>query len=241
MITHKSAGLACRGMDPPSLGIPYRAGESAPIRALPAVVVIARPPPAVLHGHLPCAPPPSGSSCPDPNDLDEPPSPMGGCQFWGYGGSPSLFGGHPCFYGGSWSQHFSFPSSGSTADHWHMYNFPGGIPLVVPSFIHGGVTLSPPRPSHGGSPHALASVAVASTFASAAPPLHPLTHEDLSASSALDLMASFWPSSLVAVAPLVVTSANVAQFYQRRLLLQCFSFAQPSLSSFPRLLIPKPT
>jgi hypothetical protein len=35
-------------------------------------------------------------------------------------------------------------------------------------------------------------------------------HEDLSASLALDLTMSFWPSSSIAVAPLVVPSANVA-------------------------------
>jgi hypothetical protein len=78
----------------------------------------------------------------------------------------------------------------------------------VPSVIHGGVNPTPPRPSHGGSPHAPASVV--SLLASAAPLLHPLMHEDLSASLALDLMMSVWPSSLVAVAPLVVPSANVA-------------------------------
>jgi hypothetical protein len=208
LITHKLAGLACHGMDPPSLGIPSQAGASNPVGALPAVVAIARPSPAILHGHLPRTPPQSGPPCPDPNSLDEPSSPMGGRQFWGYGGSPSFFGGDPHFHGGSWLQHFSFPSSGSTANHWRTYNFPGGLPLLVPSFIHGGINPSPPCPSHGGSPHAPASVA--STLASAAPPLHPLTHEDLSVSLALDLTMSFWPSSLVVVAPLVFPSANVA-------------------------------
>ncbi len=79
---------------------------------------------------------------------------------------------------------------------------------MVPTVIHGGINPSPPCPSHGGYPHAPASVV--SLLASAAPPLHPLTHQDLSASSALDLTMSFWPSSLVAVAPLVVPSANEA-------------------------------
>ncbi len=144
LITHKLAGLSRCGGYPPSLGTPSWAGASAPVGALPVVVAIARPPPAILHGHLPRAPPPSGPPCPDPDGLDEPPSPMGGRQFWGYGGSPSFFGGHPRFHGGSRLQHFSFPSSGSTADHWRTYDFPAGIPSVVPSFIHGGVNPSPP-------------------------------------------------------------------------------------------------
>ncbi len=203
-----SPSLACCGMDPPSLGIPSWAGASAPVGALPAVVAVARPPPAILPNHLPCMLPQSGPSCPDPNGLDEPPSPMGGPQFWGYGGSPSFFGGHPRFNGGSRLRHCSFPSSGSTTNHLHTYTFPGGITVVVPSFIHSGINSCPLCPSHGGSPHAPASVV--SLLASAAPLLCPLMHEDLSASSALDLMMSFWPSSLVAVAPLVVLSANVA-------------------------------
>ncbi len=77
-----------------------------------------------------------------------------------------------------------------------MYKFPEGILSAVPSFIHGGINPSPPGPSHEGSPHAPASVA--STLTSAAPLLRLLMHEDLIASSA------------VAVAPLVVPSANVA-------------------------------
>jgi hypothetical protein len=79
---------------------------------------------------------------------------------------------------------------------------------VVSSVIHGGINPSPPCPSHGGSSHAPASVS--SLLASAAPPLCPLKHEDLSVSSALDLMMSFWSSFLVVVAPLVVPYANVA-------------------------------
>jgi hypothetical protein len=208
LITHRLACLTHCGMDPPSLGIPSWAGLSAPVGALPAFVALVRPPPTILHGHLSCMPPQSGPPCPDPDGLDELPSPMGGCQFWGYGGSPSFFGGHPRFHGGSQSQHFSFSSSDLTADHWHNYNFPGGIPLVVPSVIHSGINPSPPHPSHGGSLHAPASVA--SPLTSAAPPLRPLMHEDLSASLALDLTMSFWPSSLVAVAPLVVPSVIVA-------------------------------
>jgi hypothetical protein len=195
-------------MDPPFLGIPSWAGASAPIGALPAFVAIARPPPAVLHGHLPRALPQSSPPCHDPDGLDDSPSPMGDCHFGGYSGSPSFFGGHPHFHGGSRLQHFSFPSSCLTADHWRTYNFPGGIPPAVPSVIHGGVNPSSPCPSHGGSPHAPASVS--SLLASVAPLLRPLKHEDLSVSLALDLMMSFWPSSLVAVGPLVFPSANVA-------------------------------
>jgi hypothetical protein len=138
------AGFACCGMDLPSLGITSRAGASAPFGALPVVVPVAKPLPTVLNGHLPCMPHQSSPPCPDPEGLDKPPSPRGGQQFWGYGGSPSFFGGHPRFHGGSWLQHFSFPSSGSTANHWRTYNFHGGIPSAVPSFFHGGINLSPP-------------------------------------------------------------------------------------------------
>jgi hypothetical protein len=85
-----------------------------------------------------------------------------------------------------------------------VHNFPGGIPLVVPSFIHGP---SPPRPLHGESPHASASVA--SMLASTAHPLRPLVHEDNTGSSALDLMMSFWLSLSAAAVPPVVPSAVV--------------------------------
>jgi hypothetical protein len=92
-----------------------------------------------------------------------------------------------------------FPSSGSTADYWRRFNFPGGLPPNVPSIIH-----SPemPDPSHGGSP--LASASVVSRLPLAAPPLRPLTHEDLSGSSALDLTMSFWAPTSAVIAPLVV-------------------------------------
>jgi hypothetical protein len=186
-------------MDPPSIGIPSWAGTFAPVGALPAIVAVARPPPAVLHGHLLHAPPQSGPSCPDPNGLDEPLSPMGGPQSWGYSGPPSFFGGHSHFYGGSGSRHFSFLSSGLTANHWLTYTFPGGISLTVPSYIHGGVNPCPPCPSHGGFPHVPASVA--SLLISAAPLLRPLMHEDLSASLASDLTMSFWPSFQLRLLP----------------------------------------
>jgi hypothetical protein len=110
------------------------------------------------------------------------------------------------YHGESCSQHhaFSFPSSDSTADYLCAYNFSGGIPLAVSSFIH---RPSSPRPSHGEFPHASASVA--STLASAAHPLHPLSHEDRSGSSALDLTISFWPPLSAAIVPPVVPSAVV--------------------------------
>jgi hypothetical protein len=136
--------------------------------------------PGIPHVQVPQVLPTSGPPCPDPDGLYEPPYSIGGCQYEGYGGP---YGGPPRCHGGSHFQHhaFNFPSSGSTADYWHTKNFPGGIPLAVPSFIHGP---SPPRPSHGGSPHASASVAP--TLALAPPPLCPLMHEDQSGSSALD-------------------------------------------------------
>ena len=52
-----------------------------------------------------------------------------------------------------------FPSLGSTADHWHGFDFPGGLPPHIPSIIH---SLGKPDPSNGGSPHAPASVATCS-------------------------------------------------------------------------------
>jgi hypothetical protein len=84
-------------------------------------------------------------------------------------------------------------------DHWHCFNFPGGLPLHVPSIINGPDT---PDPSHEGSP--VASASVASTLPLAAPPLHPLMHEDLSSSSALDLTMSFWVPTSAVLAPPVV-------------------------------------
>jgi hypothetical protein len=128
---------------------------------------------------------------------------MGSRQYQRYGGS---YGGPLHYHGGSRSQHqaFSFPSSGSTANYWRTYNFPGGIPSAISSFIHGP---SSPCPSHGGSPHA--SATVASMLASAAHPLRPLMHEDRSGFSALDLTMTFWLSSSAAVVPPVVPSAVV--------------------------------
>jgi hypothetical protein len=121
---------------------------------------------------------------------------------------PPFYGGQSPFHGGSYGgppfQHqvLSYLSSGSIDDHWRLFNFPGSLPLEVPTFIH---SPSPPRPSHGGSPHVPASVA--STLASTVPPLHPLTHENFLDSLVLDLTMSFWPSTLATTAPPVIPSA----------------------------------
>jgi hypothetical protein len=196
LLTYQSgAGAAtCRG-DPPSLGVcspPVGAQVPPPV---PSAVVA----PGIPHVQVPCVLPTSGPPRPDPNGLDEPSSFMGGRQYQRYGGS---YGGPLRYHGGSHSQHhaFSFPSSGSTADYWHTYKFPGGIPLAVPSFIH---KQSLPCPSNGGSPHASASVV--SMLDSAAHPLIPLMHEDRLGSSALDLT----PSLSAAIVPPVVPSAIV--------------------------------
>ncbi len=80
---------------------------------------------------------------------------MGDCSYPACDGTLPFYGGQFSPPGGSYggppfqSQVLSYLSSGSTDDHWHLFNFPGGLPLVVPTFIHGP---SPPRPSHGGSP-----------------------------------------------------------------------------------------
>jgi hypothetical protein len=166
---------------------------------MPSAIVV----PGIPHIQVPCVPPTSGPPRTDLDSLDVPPSSMGGHQYQRYCGS---YGGSLHYHGGSCSQHhaFSFPSSGFMADYLHTYNFPGGIPLAVPSFIHGP---SPPCPSHGGSPHAPASVATTLTFV--AHLLYPLMHEDRSGSSALDLTMSFWPSLSAAVVPPVVSSEVV--------------------------------
>jgi hypothetical protein len=164
LLTYQSgAGLATRGGDPPSLGV---CSPPVGIR-VPPPVPSAAVMPGIPHVQVPHVLPTSGPPCPDHDGLDEPQSFMGGCQYQQYGGS---YGGPPWYHGGSFSQHhaFNFPSSSSTADYWRTYNFPGGILVAVPPFSHG---LSPPRLSHGGSPHASASMV--STLASAAHPLHP--------------------------------------------------------------------
>jgi hypothetical protein len=202
--------LATCGGDPPSLGV-----HSPPVGVrvpppVPSAVVafgnvskLDKYPHLTPHIQVPCVPPTSSPPCPDPDGFDEPPSFMGAHQYQQYGGS---YGGLPRYHGGPCSQHhaFSFPSSGSTANYRRTYNFPGGIPSAVPSFIHGP---SPPHPSHGGSPHA--SAPVASMLASVANLLRPLTHEDWLGTSALDLTMSFWPSWSAAIVPPVVPSVVV--------------------------------
>jgi hypothetical protein len=134
---------------------------------------------------------------------------MGGCSYPACGGTLPFYGGQFPPHGGSYGgppfqrQVLSYQASGSTDDHWRSFNFPGSLPLTVPTFIH---IPSPLCPSHGGSPHAPASVV--SMLASAAPPLGPLMHEDLLASLALELTMSFWPSSLAVTAPPVVPSTD---------------------------------
>ncbi len=150
----------------------------------------------VFHGRFPWVPLPAVPPCPDPDGLAKPPNLMGGHPFADYVGSSPFYGGHPYHHGGA---HFSFPSLTSTANFWRTFNFPGRVPPTVPSVIHGGIYPSSICPSHpGDSPHAPALVA--SKLASAAPPLRPLMHEELSSSSASELLMSFGHSS-VAAAP----------------------------------------
>ncbi len=136
------------------------------------------------------------SSCPafnclDPSGLDGPTSWLGGPQPYGLS---HLFGGnfqhndfphHKNGYGGPHLQSHalgkSLPSSRSTANYWHSYNFTRSISSSVLSYVQ-DFHPTPPHPSHVGLPHALASVV--SLLASAASLLHPLAHEDLSTSLA---------------------------------------------------------
>ncbi len=112
----------------------------------------------------------AGLCCPVSNGLDGPAFPMGGSRpyYLSHLYSAPFSGGKfqqkPCrFHGGSCLQCHAFagrslPSLGSTTNHWCSYNFPGSIPLAIPSFMH-SLNLSPPCPHHGGFPHALASKA----------------------------------------------------------------------------------
>ncbi len=197
-----------RGGDPPPAG--FVPSPSASIRASIvgriSSVLVKPPPPIVPHSippvRVPWVSPAYSPPCSDPDGLAKPPCVMGGCQVPGYVGFSPFYGGSPHFHGGVTPRQrhvFSFPSSCSTVDPWNTNNFPGWIPSAIPSFIHGP---SWPLPSHGGSPHASASLA--SLLALAAPPLCPLTHEDLSGSSASELAMSFWPSLPAVAAPAVV-------------------------------------
>jgi hypothetical protein len=238
------------GGDPPSVGVvpspSVDARVSVGVRGAPPAfrslpTFTSRVPPPVCTPRVPLT---VESPHPNPDGFAGPPSSLGGRHFEGHGVSPSLHGRVPHSHGGgvhSQRQGISFPSLGSTADHWHTFNFSGGRPLAVPPFVygpsrphpsHGGSDLPSsglmadhwhrfdfpgglpphvpsiihgpdmPDPSHGGSP--IASVSVTSTLPLAAPPLHPLTHEDLSGFSALDLTMSFWVPTSAVVAPLVV-------------------------------------
>jgi hypothetical protein len=210
-----------QGRDPPSTwAIPSPSlGVWAPVgNRVPPVF---RVPPTQAPVHLSWVQLLSCPSCPDPDGLAEPPRLMGGHPYPGYVGSSPIYGGGPYFHGGLHSQYqgFSLPSLSSTADQWHTLNFTGELPQAVPLFIHGPST---PHPFHGGSPHAPALVA--SMLASAAPPLHPLMHEDLSGNTASDLTMSFLPTISAIVAPLVVPSAVVS----------------PAVQVLPSVLVPPP-
>ena len=156
--------------------------------------------PIPLVARIPPVAPPQ-----DPDGIDAPLLLMGGRVFHGHVGSSPIYGGIP--------QQFSFASTPSTAEQWHAVAFlgiHGGLPPAVPTFIHGPVQTFPSdggfvRPSDGGFPHAPASVA--STLALAAPPLRPLSHENLSGFASSDLTMSAWPSTPVGASPGVATVA----------------------------------
>ena len=147
-----------RGGDPPSSG-----PGSLPATTRLRIPPVTRIPPVVPR--------------PDPDGINAPPLIMGGRVFPGHVGSSPLYGGFP--------PHFSFASTPSTADQWRAVALPGQPP-AIPAFIHGPIRTFPSdggfvRPSDGGFPHAPASVA--SSLASAAPSLRPLSHENLSGSA----------------------------------------------------------
>ena len=127
---------------------------------------------------------------------------MGGRVIRGRIGSSPPYGGLP--------QKFSFASTPSTADQWRSVAFPGGLPPSVPAFIHGLDRTFPSDAYHytsdGGSPHAPASLA--STLASAAPSLRPLSHADMSGSFSSDLTMSAWPPPPVGVSPEVAVDVS---------------------------------
>ena len=162
-----------RGGDPPSSGSWINLA-TASVHIPPVICTL----PAVAH----IAP------RPDPYGLDAPPPLMGGRVFQGHIGPSPIYGGSP--------QVYSFASAPSTADQWRAFAFPGGLPSTVPAFIHCHCRTFP---SDGGFPEAPASVA--STLAPTAPPLRPLSHEDLSGSSSSDLTMSAWPPTSVDDSP----------------------------------------
>jgi hypothetical protein len=107
--------------------------------------------------------------------------------------------------------------SSSAAELWWSFNFPGPILEEIPSVIFGS-NPQPVPPPHAGYPHAHDSSA--STFASAASPLHCFLHGDLSSSSAFDLTMSFWPPTSTAfVPPPAMTPSPVATVVAAALLL----------------------
>jgi hypothetical protein len=102
----------------------------------------------------------------------------------------------------------SFSAYSSNDDDFRSYNFPRPIPETIPSVVfprHGAPPppgVSVPSPAVGYH-HGPASVVSASAFA--ASPRRPLSHDDISASSASELTISFPPHSGV---PTAVPSAQ---------------------------------
>ena len=136
---------------------------------------------------------------PDPDGVNGPSSlfGMGGVGGFGSLGGPGRLGGMGYRCASARRTPTSrFSAYSSNDDDFRSYNFPGPIPNTIPSFVfhHHG---APPPPGvsvpslAAGYHHGPASVASASAFA--ALPLCPLSHEDISASSALDLTMSFPP------------------------------------------------
>ena len=194
LLSHESLS---RGGDPP----PDEAVSLAAVTARgsfngwPAPLVQVRSPAGPVSQILPRTVLVHGPPRPDPDGATEPPLLVGGRHHPIAFGSSPLYGGFPAFHGGPAIRQFSFPSSGSTADLWRLYAFPGGLPPDVPPYIQG-------PPVSGVSRHAPASVA--STLASTAPTMRPLAYEDHSGSTgASDLTMSFWPVVNPSVVPVV--------------------------------------
>jgi hypothetical protein len=184
LLSHSPPQGSSRGHNPPSIAAATRASSPAVFR----------------NASLP--PPPRR---PDPDGVDGPSSVFGGMGGLGgphfVGRSSSSYGFYP-----SRSSFSSGFSTSSTAEHYRQVHFPAGtIPEAVPTVVFGGDHHPPPPGGFRHAPlppdhnhHAPASVASASALA--ASPLHPLSQDDLSASSASDLTTSFLASNTPPVA-----------------------------------------
>ena len=179
------------GNDPPSVAAATRLSSAI----ISSVGFGARPPPRVP------------SARPDPDGIDAPRPFMGGM-------------GGPCFFGRSSSSYGHPPvrsslgssfSTSLTAECYRQYNFPGPISDKIPKVFIGRGHHPPPPSPHGGfhpssvppGGHHHVPASVASPAAFDVSPHCPLSHEDLSASSASDLTMSFPPSTgIPAVVPL---------------------------------------